>query len=224
MLLTGVNTNARFITDLETPKKHMEKSNEEIENEAKSILTRKEYLSLLAALALNWKSAKPQTNLYYDTEDWKLILGNTTLRVRQKKLGWELTLKRAAKDAKGVLEKNHRPFTVEQLEQLNADGTLPEGNVKEALGHIKVYLQGQLITDRIEIPYKGCKLALDINHYLGKVDYEVGMEREDPTADEKKVLLELLETVSIPYRAAVPKSKRFFSEKKFQATGDYHLS
>lgn len=193
-------------------------SNQELEHEVKALLTEDQYLKLLSFLKLKKEQMKSQTNSYFDTEEFVLEKNDAMLRVRMKKGEYELTIKEKA-EAGARNETNHRPFSESQRSDLYLIGVVPEGNVKEVLdrfGFIPPYLcLGDLHTDRIEIPYKGCKLALDYNKYLSKEDYEVEAERDNPEADEVSVLLELLKDVDIPYEEALPKAKRFLNQKRF---------
>lgn len=195
----------------------MEQSTQEIELEAKGLLIESEYSTLLAFFELERDEAKKQVNYYLDTQDMRLNARSITLRVREKKGIYELTVKEDASEG-GRLETNHRPLTSEQLEELRRYGVIPDGNVKDALNRLGVLppflYQGDLITYRIEIPWKGCKLALDYNTYLGTSDYEIEVEKDSESADEQQILTDLLKELDIEYRPAISKTKRFFKVKE----------
>ena len=198
-----------------------EKSTQEIEKEAKSMLTFEEYLKLIAYLNLGKESPKRQINSYYDTEDLQLNALGGMLRSREKKGTYELTVKEPAGGG-GKLETNHRPFTDDERLALNTLHVIPEGNVKETLTRLNLadqifIYQGQLTTDRIETPYHKCKLALDDNTYFKKQDYEIEMEKvnaADTDVDEKQLLIDLLNEVGIEYKPALNKSQRMYDELK----------
>jgi|GEM_PF-5724718 len=194
-------------------------SDQNLELEAKSMLTKEQYERMMFLLGLKKEDAKEQINSFFDNEGWQLNEQNITLRSRSKKGIEELTVKEDS--GEGRLETNHRPFTLEEKHVLLAVGIVPDGNVKAALARLNVpgpYLfQGAQTTWRIEIPYKGCKLALDYTEYLGRHDYEIEMERDDGQADQQKVLADLLLGAGIPYQHGLGKRKRFFMVKKSQA-------
>jgi uncharacterized protein YjbK len=196
-------------------------SNQELEQEAKGLLTEQQYVLLLSHFTLERDSAKKQKNSYFDTLDWKLDSRNMMLRVREKKGEFELTLKEEAVGGDRI-ETNHRPLTHEQGIELRQSGVLPESKIQERMEELNILppfmYQGDLITHRIEIPYRGCKLALDSNLYLDQRDFEIEMEKEEANADEKKALAILLQELNIPYVLALSKAKRFFNARRAEMT------
>ena len=195
-------------------------STSEVEFEAKAELTEEEYLKLTDCFHLNVSERVKQTNSFYDTDDYHLDINDITLRTRVKKGEQELTCKYAVKDSDGRPEINHRPLLTADMERLRNEGILPESNVKEtitSLGFSGPFpYQGDLDTFRNEPKYRGCKIALDYNEYLGKHDYEIESEQSDLNADQKQVLLTLLAELNIPYRPSKAKRSRFFDEKRKQ--------
>ena len=192
----------------------METTSEQIiEKETKSQLTEEQYLQLMTLLRFKIKDSKKQINYYFDDFDFKLFKHKLMLRVREKKQEHELTIKEPSSED-DRLETNYRPFTTDQFSNLKTNGVLPDCNVSLVLKKYNLlgpYIYyGQLATLRIEIFYKGCKLALDHNIYLGKEDYEIEMEKFEEDVDERQVLLSLLNSASIPYVPSEPKYKRFF--------------
>ena len=194
-------------------------STEEVECEAKALLTESEYLQLRAFLELDAVGPKKQVNSYFDTRKFALSSQGLMLRIREKEGVHELTLKENISEGKRK-ETNHRPLTIEERDTLYGSGVVPEGNVKDALVRLEMLqpfvYQGHLTTERIEIVYKGCKLALDHNTYLETSDHEIEMEKADKGADEHALLLDLLKECGIEYRPAPTKVQRFFQVKSEQ--------
>ena len=193
----------------------------ELELEAKSLLGRSKYTFLLSYFNLQPSQAKRQINYVFDTSDWSLNEKGIILRMRGKGEEYELTLKVKA-DRGGILERTHKPFLPEERRILFRDHEIPKDDSPESihtaltrLGFTPPYFHhGDIITDRIEIPYKGCTIALDHNLYLGKEDYEIEAERVNEDVDEKQVLEKLLAELSIDYLPSLSKTNRFFEMKK----------
>ena len=209
-------------------------SDQIVERESKSMLTPEEYRLLMDHFKKTGDDSVPQSNYFYDTEDLALDRNDVTLRVRARKGEYELTVKQKPKPQKltfmqflglskkpekeGRLETNHRPFTPEQREVFFKQGLVPDGNVKNMLASLNLlapyHFHGDLTTMRTEFMYHGCKLALDFSKYLDVEDYEIEMEQSDLEVDQSQALMNLLATMSIPYRKAIGKRKRFYKRKK----------
>ena len=194
------------------------KNTEELEEETKSLLSKSNFNLLIAHFHLDMNQAVTQVNSYHDAGDLRLDEKDITLRVRKKKGQYELTLKQDAGDA--AKETTYKPLSDEEFNDLRDKGIIPKCNVKDTLREMNIAgtfpYQGDLTTDRIEINYKGCKLALDYNKYMGEIDYEIEMEKSDADADQKKILHELLVELNVPYTPAECKRRRFFKHKKAQ--------
>src|ERR1035437_3671612 len=149
------------------------KNSTETEYESKSLLLVNEYFKLLSHFNLKKENAIPQCNSFFDTRDRKLNKFDITLRVRVKKGNRELTLKKEAESG-GRKELNYSPMSDRENFNLIATGIIPKSDVANAIKELSInescFYQGDLVTDRIEIKYKGCKLAIDDNHYLGTSD------------------------------------------------------
>ena len=197
----------------------MQNNTNNIEFEAKEKINQDEYLTLISFFNSKVEDAKKQVSSFFDTQNQDLNNNDITLRVREKEGTYELTSKYDAGNG-GRNEINYQLLVDSEREKLMKEGILPECNVKVAITNLgfsgPFIYQGDFETDRIEIPYKGCKVALDYNKYLGVSDYEIEVERDDANANEKEVLKELFVQLNIPYlpSSGSAKRRRFFNQKK----------
>lgn len=78
-----------------------------------------------------------------------------------------------------------------------------------------VSYSGSAVTKRYLKEYPEAVLCLDLNSYLGIVDYELEFELKDPRKDELPRLIALLKEFALPYRAnKISKFQRFQRRKK----------
>lgn len=148
-----------------------------IEIEAKVLLSKKSFETVLEYMhAEKYKRVK-QTNHYIDSDDAILRKLGFALRIREKE-DFVLTLKTPMSE--GLLEKS-QAITWKQYERLSHDLVFPEGAIKDFLVILginvnKLKILTSLTTERIEIPYKDGILSLDRNNYNGHTDYELELE------------------------------------------------
>jgi len=152
--------------------------NSNIEIEAKVLLLKDEYDTIIRELQLDKYRKITQTNHYIDTPDSFLKRNGIALRVREKNQEFVLTLKTPLSE--GLLEKNDS-ISWRDFDLLQDEGIFPEGGIKKFLAILGVNVQElkiltSLTTDRIEVDYKGGILCVDKNHYSGIIDYELEVE------------------------------------------------
>ena len=149
-----------------------------IEIEAKVLLLKNEYETIIEKLNLSKYRKIRQTNHYIDTPDRYLKKNGIALRIREKEEEYELTLKTPLSE--GLLEKNEN-ISWRDFEKLNDQNLFPEGNIKKFLSILggkvdQLKVLTSLCTERIEVEYNGFDLALDKNTYSDIVDYELEVE------------------------------------------------
>ena len=169
-----------------------------IEIEAKVLLTKEEYESIVKYLHLERYKKIEQINHYVDTVERTLKQNDIALRIRENK-EFVLTLKTPLSE--GLLEKNQN-INWREYSDLEDKGVFPQGDIKNFLEicgfdthSLKVL--ASLKTIRIELELDEGLLCLDENIY-GKdgsiVDYELevestSMEKAEETAT--KILKEV---------------------------------
>jgi uncharacterized protein YjbK len=186
----------------------------ELEIEFKNMLTKEEYVKLLADTK---KTPISQTNHYFDTADFQLRRHKAALRIRQIEDHYVCTLKTPA--PVGNYE------TTDNLTSLQA-GHILEGQqfdapeVRAELERLNVSpaalkLIGSLTTYRAEIEYAGGLLVLDHSQYCGIEDYELEYEVTDEVIG-KEAFFTLLKERAIPIRPADKKIARFMAAAQQQ--------
>lgn len=164
-----------------------------IEIEAKVLLTKGQYESLLKYLHLERYKKVEQTNHYVDTKDRQLRQNDIALRIRETN---EFTLTLKTPLSEGLLEKNQN-ISWREYSELEDSGIFPQGDIKNFLeicgfntNDLKVL--ASLTTNRIELELDDGLLCLDENIY-GKngslIDYELevestSMEKAEETASK----------------------------------------
>ena len=186
-----------------------------LEIESKAILTKEEYDRLVS----NFDHSKiyRQSNYYIDSKELIIRKKDCGLRVREKDGGFELTLKVPAKE--GKIEINQQIHNI-SFNNLCKNGIFPNGEVskylKEKLG-IEVsslYVLGELITDRIDVDFKGSLISIDKSMYNSITDYEVECE-DDSMKKAIRHLKEFLTQFDIKYKKSPGgKLKRFLETLK----------
>lgn len=174
--------------------------NNNIEIEAKVILTKEQYQAVIKVLGVDPKSQFIQTNHYIDSDDRDLKKQNLALRIRDLKGVYTLTLKTPL--AEGLLEKNQNLTPSEAYDMINHN-KFPEGEIADFLDLLDVNIEeleilATLTTKRIEFNYKSGLVALDENTYCGKTDYELEME-ESSMAQARDLINEILSGLDIKY-------------------------
>lgn len=176
------------------------------------MLTREEYN--IIAQQCRSISVEPQTNYYFDTDDFYMNSKGITCRLRAKKEKYKVTIK------------NHRAGGSNcSVEEDIYEGKEYNTKAFEALG---LQRQGTLVTQRI-VMYRDvfCEVVLDQNSYLGITDYELEVEYAETS---EKRALEYLQRIADCLVAAnlvdsannfmlrigkeKTKSERFFEKKR----------
>ena len=182
-----------------------------LEFEKKLILNKAEYNDILNLYNFSHNPVI-QTNYYYDTPDGQFTRGGITCRIREKDGQYVATLK------------NHNlqwtDCSVEYSTKVKNE------NYAHAFIGMNVYLQGVLRTTRYSWSFcSGVTIILDKNEYLNTVDYELEIEYElcyeDIAVREYDRIIDYLINVGVgrnksdyKNRITLPKSKRFFEQKK----------
>lgn len=149
-----------------------------IEIEVKVLLSKSEFNQVKQVMQAASFPEVTQTNHYIDTPKEKLRAYGMALRVREIKDEYTLTLKCPL--AEGLLEKN-QILTKKEFIRLREHQQFPEGDLTNFLISVgidvkKLQILAALTTKRISIPYEDSLFAMDENHFLGEVDYELEME------------------------------------------------
>ncbi|WP_214881862.1 MULTISPECIES: CYTH domain-containing protein [unclassified Exiguobacterium] len=185
---------------------------QEVEIEFKSMLTKKEYETLLQTYKLE-NQVRWQANDYFDTPSFQLKEKGAALRIREKKHGQVLTLKQP--NDVGLLE-THAIITEAEAEDLFKYGIIHDDQMKQALAPFQLSAPlehlGRLETHRAEHQMKDGLLVLDESHYLETTDYEIEFEVTNEEAG-RRAFERLLAEHGLPYRPAKNKIVRFMELK-----------
>ncbi|WDH76842.1 MULTISPECIES: CYTH domain-containing protein [Exiguobacterium] len=185
---------------------------QEVEIEFKSMLTKKEYETLLQTYKLE-DQVRWQANDYFDTPSFQLKEKGAALRIREKKQGQVLTLKQP--NDVGLLE-THATITEAEAEDLFKYGIIHDDQMKQALAPFQLSAPlehlGRLETHRAEHQMKDGLLVLDESHYLETTDYEIEFEVTNEEAG-RRAFERLLAEHGLPYRPAKNKIVRFMELK-----------
>ena len=184
-----------------------------IEIEFKQLLTKDEFEKLLHTFQIQQNDFFIQTNYYFETDEFTLKNFQSSLRLRKREKGFELTFKRQL--PKGALEINQM-LNEYQAQKLLQSNEIPDGKIKQELIHLGVDIQalqlfGNLETRRAELPYKDGLLVFDHSMYLQKEDFELDYETNQWERGQK-VFLELLQTFNIKRKEADTKIGRLYKE------------
>lgn len=176
---------------------------DEIEIEAKALISKDDYEKLVSLF--EGHGSYVQINYYIDSKDNALREKGLSLRVRFKKMKFEMTVK--IPRVEGHIEKNVY-ISEEEFEAINGHTGFPDNEIKkyleeEGIDTSALYIKTVLSTRRIDADYEGGELAIDLNNYSGITDYEVELEHKD-MATAEKYLKQLLEENNIPF---VPNKK-----------------
>lgn len=153
-----------------------------IEKEFKNLLNREEYEALITAFKLDESEPIKQTNVYFDTPDYKLKDLNSGLRIRMYEDKGEITLKTPIQENE-KLETND-DLTLEEAKALiEAHKMKASGNVSEKLKDLGIATEdlgiiGQLSTIRYDFPGDKGTFFLDKSFYQDQMDYELEFESE----------------------------------------------
>ncbi|WP_321434462.1 CYTH domain-containing protein [Trichococcus flocculiformis] len=153
-----------------------------IEKEFKNLLNKEEYEALIVAFDLDETEPTKQTNIYFDTPDFKLKGLNSGLRIRMYEDKGEITLKTP-------IQENEKLETNDDL-TLDEAKTLVEAHLMKATGSVADKLKGlgiapgdlviigQLSTIRYDFPGDKGTFFLDKSFYQDQMDYELEFESE----------------------------------------------
>ena len=150
--------------------------NSTIEIEAKVLLTKEQYDTIVSYLGLERYRKSKQINYYIDSKDQILRKNEVVLRIREKD-DFELTFK--APLSEGLLEKD-QIISWRDYERYQRDGIFPSGEIKTFLQTLgfnveELEIISTLETLRIRYTLEDATLCLDESHYNGQVDYELEM-------------------------------------------------
>ncbi len=170
----------------------------EQEHELKMMLTKDEHHFLLHFFDKLMVESGLQTNYYYDTRDEVMRKRNVTVRVRQKNNKLIGTVKRHLETDNCSIEEHFRVDTLPRV--IMWDG-------------MPLWLKGSLQTERkIFQVCDGIILMLDLNQYLGTVDYELEIEYSESLRKQAEGILILISGMVGNYvsNEVISKSERFF--------------
>lgn len=192
---------------------------QEIEIEFKNVLTKEQYDFLLEQFGVDDKLIVRQTNHYFDTPQMTLKSLSSGLRIREIKDKIVCTLKEKASE--NIHIETTDVLTKEQAELMLAGLNFFAPKVKERLIQLNISIEqlhvfGTLITDRVELDYKGGTIVFDHSFYLQRDDYEVEYETSNES-EGNKIFDEFLKEFQIEKRIADKKIARFMkalNEKK----------
>ena len=185
-----------------------------IEKEFKNLLNKEEYEALIVAFDLDETEPTKQTNIYFDTPDFKLKGLNSGLRIRMYEDKGEITLKTP-------IQENEKLETNDDL-TLDEAKTLVEAHLMKATGNVADKLKGlgiapgdlgiigQLSTIRYDFPGDKGTFFLDKSFYQDQMDYELEFESE--SLDEGALIFQnFLKLHDIKVRKAKQKIERMLA-------------
>ena len=185
-----------------------------IEKEFKNLLNKEEYGALIVAFDLDETEPTKQTNIYFDTPDFKLKGLNSGLRIRMYEDKGEITLKTP-------IQENEKLETNDDL-TLDEAKTLVEAHLMKATGNVADKLKGlgiapgdlviigQLSTIRYDFPGDKGTFFLDKSFYQDQMDYELEFESE--SLDEGALIFQnFLKLHDIKVRKAKQKIERMLA-------------
>lgn len=153
-----------------------------IEKEFKNLLNKEEYEALITAFNLDETDPIKQTNVYFDTPDFKLKALNSGLRIRMYEDKAEITLKTPIQENE-KLETNNDLTLDEAKILIDAHQMKASGNVAVKLKELGIATEdlviiGQLSTIRYDFPGDKGTYFLDKSFYQDQMDYELEFESE----------------------------------------------
>ena len=163
-------------------RKEVPTMSQNVEKEFKNLLNKEEYEALIVAFDLDETEPTKQTNIYFDTPDFKLKGLNSGLRIRMYEDKGEITLKTP-------IQENEKLETNDDL-TLDEAKTLVEAHLMKATGNVADKLKGlgiapgdlviigQLSTIRYDFPGDKGTFFLDKSFYQDQMDYELEFESE----------------------------------------------
>ena len=171
-----------------------------IEIEAKVILSRQDYKKVFDTLKTKITDTHTQTNFYIDSQDRVLKKNDIALRIREYNRTYVLTCKTPLSE--GLLEKNQELSEKVALEMINLN-RFPSGGIEDFLERLDIDVSNlevlaSLTTRRNELSIDSSKISLDENTYGNKVDYEIEVEDSAMKLAEDRIE-EILKPLGITY-------------------------
>ena len=178
-------------------------SSNNIEIEAKVLLSKKDYERLLANITFN-PQVKVQENYFLDSEDRELKKYGMLVRLRRREGRNKLTMK--APLSEGLLDKSQM-LTDEETNALLENNIFPRGDILDFLEilHIdssRFQVLAELTTERYEGIYEGFEINISKNIYSGTVDYELECD-SDSAFNSQNTLRSLCDHFDIKYEPNV---------------------
>ena len=178
-------------------------SSNNIEIEAKVLLSKKDYERLLANIPFN-PQVKVQENYFLDSEDRELKKYGMLVRLRRREGRNKLTMK--APLSEGLLDKSQM-LTDEETNALLENNIFPRGDILDFLEilHIdssRFQVLAELTTERYEGIYEGFEINISKNIYSGTVDYELECD-SDSAFNSQNPLRSLCDHFDIKYEPNV---------------------
>ena len=178
-------------------------SSNNIEIEAKVLLSKKDYERLLANIPFN-PQVKVQENYFLDSEDRELKKYGMLVRLRRRERRNKLTMK--APLSEGLLDKSQM-LTDEETNALLENNIFPRGDILDFLEilHIdsaRFQVLAELTTERYEGIYEGFEINISKNIYSGTVDYELECD-SDSAFNSQNTLRSLCDHFDIKYEPNV---------------------
>ena len=178
-------------------------SSNNIEIEAKVLLSKKDYERLLANIPFN-PQVKVQENYFLDSEDRELKKYGMLVRLRRREGRNKLTMK--APLSEGLLDKSQM-LTDEETNALLENNIFPRGDILDFLEilHIdssRFQILAELTTERYEGIYEGFEINISKNIYSGTVDYELECD-SDSAFNSQNTLKSLCDHFDIKYEPNV---------------------
>ena len=178
-------------------------SSNNIEIEAKVLLSKKDYERLLANIPFN-PQVKVQENYFLDSEDRELKKYGMLVRLRRREGRNKLTMK--APLSEGLLDKSQM-LTDEETHALLENNIFPRGDILDFLEilHIdsaRFQVLAELTTERYEGIYEGFEINISKNIYSGTVDYELECD-SDSAFNSQNTLRSLCDHFDIKYEPNV---------------------
>ena len=175
-----------------------------IEIEAKTLITKEEYETLIDSLGDFDFEIINQYNHYFCEEEYlnNPKKSSLAIRIRKENEKIEATLKINLKE--GKLEIN-QDLSEEEYRKYLSSKKFPKGEVIDYLYENHICKSSELKEFatlknlRYEFKYKEALIAIDRSEYLNKIDYEVECEASSMEIAES-LLKELLNIKKIPYR------------------------
>lgn len=162
-----------------------------------------------------------QTNYYIDNDFLDLVNHRLMLRIRTKNDSQVMTLK--VPEKKNVIMEYSGEVDLDLSQDSHIDESLIPETISTKLRELNIdmsnfKIQGSLITERLEKPYRSGLLVLDKSYYLGQTDYELEFEAPD-TASGQADINHILTEYGIVRREETVKSARFYQVLKNQKEG-----